>query len=65
MKFVFLILTIYFIGCKNPESPKDNYQLNKELQKSREKIQRLERLNDSLSEQLNKCNDFVEIMVDN
>lgn len=63
MKHLLFIFLIFSLGCK--EQTKDNYDLNKELQQTKAEVQRLERLNDSLSEQLDKCNNFVETMLDN
>ena len=53
--FVFLLLLS--IGCK--DAPKDSYDYNREIRESNKRIERLEKLNDSLSEQLEKCSEFV------
>lgn len=63
MKYFLFIFFMSSIGCK--EQPKDNYDLNKELQECNARIEKLEIFNDSLIEQLHKCNEFIETMADN
>ncbi|SRX52744.1 hypothetical protein AEQU1_00614 [Aequorivita sp. CIP111184] len=67
MKYFLFIILLSSLGCK--EQPKDNYELNIEVQQSKTEIHRLEKinesLNESLNEQLEKCSDFVNVLVDN
>ncbi|CAM3258130.1 hypothetical protein AEQU2_00066 [Aequorivita lipolytica] len=42
----------------------DNFELNKELRQSRARIERLENINDSLWDELSKCDFLVGILED-
>ncbi len=56
----FLLISFLFIGCR--DAPKENHELNRELQETKAELQRLEILNDSLSEQLEKCDNWVKML---
>lgn len=62
MQKLLFISLLFFLGCN--EKPKDNFELNKELQQSRARIERLENLNDSLWNELFKCDFLVESLED-